>query len=690
MSRLTFIDMFAGIGGFRSGMEQAGHKCVGWIEWDKFARQSYQAMYDTEGEYDAKDIQQVQGSDLPDSDVWCFGSPCFVAGTLVQTRDGLKPIDSLKVGEEVVTIDGTYQPIVKTMVHETNKIYELKVEGNLPIHATGNHPIYAKQRTDKSTHRDGVKHIYSEPKWIPLNQLSKGDLVMNYNPKDIYHKLFKGQAWLLGRYLADGYIYDSHRKGRKNSYHHNVIFCIGSDKDDDFREHLLGYHANESTTSNKNGSVIKFSIYDKELVELCNTFGRGALNKEVAPWVFNLPIEERKEFIAGYVSGDGSRTTKPYQSVTTVSRKLALSFAKLVENTLNISASIFTSDVPKTKLFQGKRLIHQHTQYIIRYRKEKSQQQHSKIINGEFWKPVKSVILENNNGNTKVYNLEVKNNHTYNANGIIVHNCQDISLAGQQAGLEKGKKSSMFFEVIRLLKERIKNQETVPSYLLMENVKNLLSIDGGWGFARMQIELDQAGYDIEWSVINSAEVVPQNRERVYIIGHLRGASSPKVFPIIRKSQENSSGTPVKIHQVGQLNKTESFGGNPQVGRVYATDGLAPTLNTMQGGGREPKILVRACLTPDRINKRQQGRRFKDNGEPSFTLNTVDRHGVLIENQKEWAIRKLTPRECWRLQGFTDKQFNKAKEAGVSNSQLYKQIGNAVTVPVIKAIAERLR
>ena len=267
--------------------------------------------------------------------------------------------------------------------------------------------------------------------------------------------------------------------------------------------------------------------------------------------------------------------------------------------------------------------------------------------------------------------------------------CQDVSVSGKQAGLLNGKRSGLFFEVVRLLQERIRNKETLPKTLFIENVKSLLSVDGGWGFARMQIELDKAGYDIEWSVINSAEVVPQNRERVYIIGHLRGSSPSKVFPIIRESKEADSGTPVKIHQVGQLNKTESFGGNPQVGRVYGTDGLSPTLNTMQGGGREPKILVRACLTPDRLNKRQQGRRFKDNGEPSFTLNTVDRHGVLIENQKEWAIRKLTPRECWRLQGFTDEQFDKAKDAGVSNSHLYKQAGNSVTVPVIKAIAEKL-
>ncbi|UUW69680.1 DNA cytosine methyltransferase (plasmid) [Limosilactobacillus reuteri] len=88
---------------------------------------------------------------------------------------------------------------------------------------------------------------------------------------------------------------------------------------------------------------------------------------------------------------------------------------------------------------------------------------------------------------------------------------------------------------------------------------------------------------------------------------------------------------------------------------------------MQGGGREPKVLV----------------------EPSFTLTAADRHGILLSNGKTYVIRKLTPLECWRLQGFTDEQFNKAKEAGVSNSQLYKQAGNAVTIPVVEAIGEKL-
>ena len=146
---------------------------------------------------------------------------------------------------------------------------------------------------------------------------------------------------------------------------------------------------------------------------------------------------------------------------------------------------------------------------------------------------------------------------------------------------------------------------------------------------------------------------------------------------------------VAIHQVGNYLKTSSFGGNPQRGRVYSPNGISPTLNTMQGGGLEPKVAVRACLTPDRAKKRQNGRRFKENGEPAFTVTVADRNGVMLKNGDVVAIRKLTPRECWRLQGFSDEQFDKAKNAGVSNSQLYKQAGNAVTVPIVRAIGEKL-
>ncbi|QUW39297.1 DNA (cytosine-5-)-methyltransferase [Bacillus cereus] len=131
-------------------------------------------------------------------------------------------------------------------------------------------------------------------------------------------------------------------------------------------------------------------------------------------------------------------------------------------------------------------------------------------------------------------------------------------------------------------------------------------------------------------------------------------------------------------------------GHDAIKRVYATDGISPTLTTMGGGHREPKIAeVRACLIPDREEKRQQGRRFKENDEPSHTINTQDRHGVAIGKYPKYRIRKLTPKECFRLQGFADSEFDKLVATGISNSQLYKMAGNAVTVNVIEAIGTRL-
>ncbi|MGU8434374.1 DNA cytosine methyltransferase [Clostridium perfringens] len=284
--------------------------------------------------------------------------------------------------------------------------------------------------------------------------------------------------------------------------------------------------------------------------------------------------------------------------------------------------------------------------------------------------------------------------------------CQDISVAGKQLGF-KGQRLSLFFTVTRLIKDT--KEEDRPKYLFIENVKNLLSVNGGTDFLKLLIELDEIGYDAEWQVLNSKNFgVPQNRERVFIIGHLRGKSTRKVFPINRSNKKiiETVGYIGKKKTLYQVNSAKGIcrcldtmtGGNrqPKVlvvgninpsgnginGQVYDSEGLSPTLTTNKGEGN--KVLVRAVLTPDRIEKRKNGRRFKENGEPMFTLTAQDRHGVNVGER----IRKLTPKECWRLQGWNDEDFEKAAKV-CSDSQLYKQAGNGVTVPVIFEISKRL-
>lgn len=287
--------------------------------------------------------------------------------------------------------------------------------------------------------------------------------------------------------------------------------------------------------------------------------------------------------------------------------------------------------------------------------------------------------------------------------------CQDISIAGNQAGFQ-GNRSSLFFRVMYLVGQL--KEENKPTYLFIENVKNLLSVNGGWDFARLLIEMEQWGYDAEWQVLNSKDFgVPQNRERCFIVGHLRGRSTSKVFPIEGTDGKNS----VSLKLFGCIN-----GRNSQRERVYDSGGLSPTISTVPGGNTEPKTAI-PVLTPDRAEKRQNGRRFKEDGEPMFTLTGQDRHGIAIEVEEAtkrldtscnqgifvkvsdelivyavWyekyqcyiAIRKLTPKECFRLQGWSDDYFEKAQFVN-SDSQLYKQAGNGVAVTVVEAMARKM-
>ena len=267
--------------------------------------------------------------------------------------------------------------------------------------------------------------------------------------------------------------------------------------------------------------------------------------------------------------------------------------------------------------------------------------------------------------------------------------CQDISIAGKQRGLG-GNRSGLFYTVIKLLEDT--KEENRPSILFIENVKNLLSINRGFDFLTVLVELDKIGYDAEWQVINSADYVPQNRERLFIIGHLRGRSGRKVFPIEAADRKNS------------VSITETLDTATGGGRGFNV--IQPTFCDMSQGAGMHTSEIAYCLqarynkgvtnrkgectgvaipvlTPDREKKGQNGRRCKENGEDVLTLTGQDRHGVY----NGFRIRKLTPKECFRLQGWTDEYFERAALIN-SDSQLYKQAGNGVTVPVIYEIAKR--
>ncbi|WP_138284229.1 DNA (cytosine-5-)-methyltransferase [Streptococcus anginosus] len=363
--------------------------------------------------------------------------------------------------------------------------------------------------------------------------------------------------------------------------------------------------------------------------------------------------------------------------------------------------------------------------------------------------------------------------------------CQAFSLAGRRLGFEDTR-GTLFFEIARAAKQ------IQPRFLFLENVKGLLSHNKGETFRTILATLDELGYDVEWQVLNSKDFqVPQNRERVFIIGHSRRYRPRFLFPLRRES------SPTRLKRLGNVNPS----GKGMSGDVYFSQGLSPTLTRGKGEGVKVAIPI---LTPDKLKKRQNVRRFKDNEEEMFTLTAQDRHGVVVagtlpttfvqtgrvydisglsptlttmqggdkvpkiicreevphlkikeatklgfakamlgdsvnlaypdstkrrgrvgkgvantlttsntmgvvvatlEYRKDkWyevtgividgklyrlRIRRLTPRECFRLQGFPDWAYERAESVS-SKSQLYKQAGNSVTVTVIEAIAREFR
>jgi DNA (cytosine-5)-methyltransferase 1 len=319
----------------------------------------------------------------------------------------------------------------------------------------------------------------------------------------------------------------------------------------------------------------------------------------------------------------------------------------------------------------------------------------------------------------------------------------------------------MFYEFIRIARDK------QPLLLLIENVKGILSSNGGWDFARILIELEDAGYWLEWQVCNTAAFLPQNRERVFIIGHLGSGRTRKIFPIGKSGDVVDEKQPTVYtldanyyKGVAHQSRTVIQMNNPthSNNRVYDVDGVSPTLNCAGGGNRQPFILCDSgqgrkdqlrneTIAPLRANtgaghnnvvchstlprsstsgkggtghlqrddglsyccdannsiaveqptvKRTplkfMGRNQKnyDDGDYAFTIDSCNTGGVEVDKR----IRRLLPIEVERLQGFPDNWTakginNDGDRVKIADTNRYKCLGNAVTVPVIEFIATHI-
>lgn len=259
--------------------------------------------------------------------------------------------------------------------------------------------------------------------------------------------------------------------------------------------------------------------------------------------------------------------------------------------------------------------------------------------------------------------------------------CVDFSIAGNRAGLG-GDKSSLIREIFRLLREV--GEENRPEWLIYENVKGMFSSNKGFDYLTILLEMESFGYDIGWQLFNSQYFgVPQHRERVYTVGHLRARGFRKILPVEGADCEN---------RVGVIGHRNGYRRNTQ---VFDPERLTEALDTAQGGGRgHYTVEIIGTCNPDRHSQMNV---YGIDGvvptldtmhEPKRIAVTVHEDGTLLYKGIPARVRKLTPKECFRLQGWNDDYYEKAAFVN-SDSQLYKQAGNGMTATVVEAIGRKI-
>ncbi len=358
----------------------------------------------------------------------------------------------------------------------------------------------------------------------------------------------------------------------------------------------------------------------------------------------------------------------------------------------------------------------------------------------------------------EVYDICVEDAHSFVAEGIVVHNCTDLSIAsGTQKGFVEGSgtRSALAWEVIRLL-ETAKDEGALPEYLLMENVPAILNKRNLTEFKRLVGILNDLGYTSSYDVLNAKDYgVPQNRKRCFMVSTLHHGKFrfPEPCPdgrVLKDVLEPAEDVPDKLwlskekiaryeeHCQRNMAKGNNFGWKPTDGdciagsvttkadrqysnyiiqagklnmpgwkesicRVYDADGVSPTITTPGGGGHMPKIKwpsgtqkgwMEAGDGDGLVMARPLTARGTVQPQQAPTVTCGNTTGVCVNDPRgavqealegKLRIRYLTTKEAWRLQGFSDEAFYAAKAVPTSDTQLYKQAGNSIAVPCLKAI-----
>ena len=664
---------------------------------------------------------------LPYVDIVTYSFPCFVPGTMVLTDNGYKNIEDIQEGDMVLTHTNQYQKVIKPMKNYCNSfVYKINAMCSDPIYATEEHPFYVRKKHRVSNpyeiYSNGrLKRIrkFDEPEWVKAKDLTKDYYVgVAINQKseipkwngmtfkwpnstreeysNVLDKYMNNEDfwWIIGRYIGDGWLVDGY--GKNPSY--GIKICCAQEETSEITIVLdrLGIHYTIFTER----TVNKIQISGKELYTFCQPFGRGASNKRLTQNVINLPINLLQAFLEGYWSADGCNINGKL-SATSVSKELIYGLTQCVAKIYHRPCSVSKYIRPKQAVIEG-RTVNQKDTYLMRFTKEHRAQDHAFYEDGYIWCPIKDIVTEEYTG--YVYNMEVENDNSYVVQNIIVHNCTDLSVAGKGEGMvnkcdacghswpidfsnaeealicpncgasvSSSTRSGLLGQVQRLLAKAYENNE-LPKWLVMENVKNLVGKKFKSQFDAWTQWLDSIGYNTYYKVINSKHYgICQNRERVFAISirkdiDTNGFTFPEPIPlttrlkdILEKSVDEKYYLPDEriekilnslfIQEKKRIQTTDVcdillardwkypecvpvedeikvvgnyMPSNHDASRVVDVDGIAPTVKENHGtvtANTEPFVVASRGRNPENPSDRTTGAPTEQRFEPNFSGTT---------------------------------------------------------------------
>ena len=479
---MKVLSLFSGIGAFEKALKNIGKdfELVNYCEIDKYASNAYSQIHHVSEDLNLWDVTKIDTTKLQGIDLVTYGFPCVPRGYKIKTDNGYKNIEDIKVNDLVLTHTNTYQHVLKTMNRFSDHINHIKCVGCEDLQLTDEHPLYVLRNNEFC--------------WIKAKDLNKLDYITyNINTNSIKTDIPDNALWLLGRYIADGY--------KEKNTPNRPVFAIGKAKVEEFEQHIKDY---SYTVFHADRSAIEYRITDDYLCELIKNLPTGSINKQIPQWVIDLPKEQLEIFYRGYFSGDGhSRKDRDLEMFCTVSKELYLALQEIIIKLYNV--------VPTVSIRHDNRKDTFNDTYNAQYSFNPKNQ---KVINDQICVPIKEVTRETKE--IEVFNFEVEKDNSYTVNNVIVHNCQDISIAGKQRGFtdEDGQqtRSGLFFEALRII------TDLQPQYAIAENVKALTSNAFNDEFETVIKSLADAGYNNYYSVLNAKDYgIPQNRERIFIV-----------------------------------------------------------------------------------------------------------------------------------------------------------------------------